>query len=300
MKIYTPILGSVLLLTALGVTSCAPAANTDTNLSSESSNQETELPVRLVISSAEGVTVREAADGDELASFPLGTTPFLTPLGASGEVVVTDMTSGNTWVVDSGLKMVSHGDHEDLQVKEPSASSVAASGDTPTHVEHANGKVAIFYDGEGAAKVFTEHSLTGDSPAPFMTQTAVAPHHGVAIPRFDGLLMTVPGEETASGVAAYTEAGELIETFDTCPALHGSAILDTVAVIAPWEIPAGHGGVTPQLVVTAHHLYISDPAEQRVVELSRDGDSEPRVVNVGVAPSALAVIAPEDDSHTHS
>ncbi len=410
MKIHTPLLSTVLLLTALGLTSCTVPEVADPAAPSQSGHDGADSLARLVLASESGVTVRDSADGNELASFPLGTSPFLTPLGESDEIVVTDMTSGNSWVVHAGLEMVSHGDHEDLQVTEPSASPVVASGNTPTHVEYANGKVAIFYDGDGAAQVFTKQSLTSDAPEPFLTHTASVPHHGVAVPRFAGILMTVPGGETASGVASYSDEGVLASTFDTCPALHGAAILEsevvfgcgdgllvvgddgnsekisypgqderrvgsfahpaeldanlllsrygpsdstavlitklstaesqivevgaayramvdlgegvgavltvdgnlvmidlaegqviqTVHVVAPWEIPSGHGGVTPQLAVTTESIYITDPSNEQVVEYSRSGEQELRVIEVGVIPTAIVAVAPEGDTHAHS
>ncbi|QIM17139.1 hypothetical protein G7067_13135 [Leucobacter insecticola] len=402
MKTKRLIILSTLCIGTLAFSACSSAPATEPADATAHEHAE----ARLVLSTPEGVSVRDADSGEELAAFSAGKNPTLTALGHSGSFAVTDGESGNTWLVDSGLGLVSHGDHSDVKEAEPSISDVVATGEKPTHVERSGTKTAIYYDGTGATAVYTDIELMGDNPQPFITKAAAAPHHGVAVPRQDGFLLTMPDENLPLGVASYDDKGNLIAEFPECPGLHGAAVLkesvvfgctdgllevteaggsvkheypakgedrvgafahpaesdatlifgrygqgpattvliadlaegstktvdvgapframldlgdnvgavlttngdlvlfdiksgkvtETVAAIDAWEVPEGHGGVMPDLAFSHDFVYITDPVNKTVVEISRD-DLATRTIDVGVAGAKIAVSAPEGEHH---
>jgi hypothetical protein len=67
-----------------------------------------------------------------------------------------------------------HGDHADLEVGRPSLLDGTMTGSRPVHAVVHDGDIAVFYDGEGIARI---NGARGGVPR--VVETA-APHHGVA------------------------------------------------------------------------------------------------------------------------
>src|SRR5690606_24294596 len=150
-------------------------------------------------------------------------------------IVVKGGDNGGVNFVDSGIYLEAHGDHSDLMESDPMLMEVGLSGDRPAHVTQADGRVAVFFDGNAGAparvSVLDEHFLEGEEEAAELTYAEN--QHGAVQVRGDYLLSTVrypeldPESTLPSRVALYHLHGDHydMETeFDVdCPGLHGSA-----------------------------------------------------------------------------
>ena len=54
---------------------------------------------------------------------------------------------------ETGLRLEGHGDHGDLQVEAPSHLPVELRGPRPSHVVGSDGRLAVFFDGDGSASL---------------------------------------------------------------------------------------------------------------------------------------------------
>lgn len=136
--------------------------------------------------------------------------------------------------IASGIALSDHGDHADLEVTAPRLLDVAVTGDKPVHFVEHDGNIALFFDGEGTAKLIDEGAwLSGDATPSNIT--AAAPHHGVAAQVGDFTLVSRPNAEDATalpiGVDVFDEEGSAVGDLHACPDLHGEASSgDTLAI----------------------------------------------------------------------
>ena len=63
--------------------------------------------------------------------------------------------------INSGISLHSHGDHSDIEIKEPNAVKEALTGPRPFHVIDHDGKVVINFDKGGYAAIVDAHEHTG-------------------------------------------------------------------------------------------------------------------------------------------
>lgn len=184
--------------------------------------------VRLLVSDASSrdLMVMDLASGELLARF---STPgeasrvYASPSGRYG--VAIDRDDNRVTIVHSGLGLVAHGDHADLVQGAPHVLSTVNVGRQPTDIWTGGHHVAIFNDEDGSIAVLDERrfGLSLD-----FTRVRVAqPDHGAAVVLGDYLLS---GYLELGRVDAYTMQGELVESFEGCPRLHGHAVVgDTAA-----------------------------------------------------------------------
>lgn len=136
--------------------------------------------------------------------------------------------------IASGVALDDHGDHGDLKLSQPYLLNATARGARPVHfVEHED-KIAIFYDGDGSAGIVSETQFTKGKLAPKDIKT-VAPHHGVAVPLGDQVLISIPNPKDADalpiGMRLIAENGTPLADYD-CPDLHGEASSGPLLAIA--------------------------------------------------------------------
>lgn len=120
---------------------------------------------------------------------------------------------------------------------EPALLETSLAGDKPIHFTPHGEQIGVFYDDDGMAKVFAESDLDGaqviggvalDQPEAKPTRLAATrPHHGVAVPMGDYVLLsrpaTDPEDSLPIGVDVVTMDGTVVEGFADCPGLHGEA-----------------------------------------------------------------------------
>ena len=155
--------------------------------------------------------------------------------GADGTLVYAVQTDADRVnVIDSGVRYVPHEDHDDLDLVEPALLDFALDGTTPIHFVAHDDTIAIFNDGDGTATIFTEDVVRSNS-ADTLTVDSGRPHHGVAVPMDDVVVISLPDPDDPEaalpvGVTVRTLAGEEVAAFAECPGLHGEASIGHDAV----------------------------------------------------------------------
>ncbi|EWY36733.1 hypothetical protein N825_25770 [Skermanella stibiiresistens SB22] len=196
----------------------------------------------------------------------------------------------------SGVEIEDHGDHNDLRVSEPELLKVTATGGKPSHFVEHDGRIAIFYDGEGRADIVTERRfLDGAEDQPASIKSA-APHHGLAAPLGDHVLISVPNPEDPSkrpiGLRVVDSAGEQVGPVHDCPGLHGEATSGDLLAIGcstgVLVVEPGRGGP-----VVKHLAYGADLPEGSVSTLKGDTAIQYFLGNFG--PGAVVLIDPSED-----
>ncbi len=185
---------------------------------------------RLLISSMdEGlVEVVDPLSGEVIERLALTGPARLYPTENQRFAVAVQTDNDQINVIDGGLWTEDHGDHLHDYEETPSLLDAAMTGERPIHFVAHGGTVAIFFDGEGTTQLIQQRELE-DADAELATLDSSAPHHGVAVPLGDQVLLSMPGTESDSalpiGMAVYSLSGELLQEFPDCPGLHGEAAL---------------------------------------------------------------------------
>ncbi|ANE42449.1 PQQ-binding-like beta-propeller repeat protein [Deinococcus puniceus] len=124
-------------------------------------------------------------------------------------------------VLHSGLSSIPHGDHDDLVQKAPHVLATLNVGQQPTHFFAHDDRIVIFNDKGGTVAIFGE-TLLGKTNDMQIVKVA-QPDHGAPTVMGNVLLS---GSLRLNRVDAYDlKSGQLLNTIDGCPALHGEAIL---------------------------------------------------------------------------
>lgn len=196
-----------------------------------------EPPVRLLIADSKSpkLHVVDVEQGAVIASFDTAA-PARVYTGTSGLYGYATQSSADVvHVVHSGITVEPHDDHFHYLKGQPKLLERTFPGDNPIHFVAHDPWVALFFDDEGIARLVEESSLAG---APrVLSINSGAPHHGVAVPFHDHVLVTRPEllagqtRATPTGIAVYDDKGVASgQVFEGCISVHGEASLDhTVA-----------------------------------------------------------------------
>ena len=204
---------------------------------SEAAEHEHEAvtPHRLAVADGEAAVVHllDVASGDVLASYDLTGAARVYTGPDGGLLYALQQEANQVNVIDSGLRLVPHDDHEDLDWVEPALLDFTLAGTQPVHFVSHDEQIAIFNDGDGTATVFTEIMVRENGPV--QTIDSGRPHHGVAVALDDVVIISLPDPaDTAAvlpvGVSVKTLTGEEVATFADCPGLHGEASIGHDAV----------------------------------------------------------------------
>jgi hypothetical protein len=112
-------------------------------------------------------------------------------LAAGGRyvVILTGDDKGTVRVLDTGVVLDSHGDHQDIEKRDVRLLKVTVTGERPSHVMTGDGWTSIFYDGprpggsQGEAKaVLLNHRYLVRDRTTTLTWTSPGPQHGAAAP----------------------------------------------------------------------------------------------------------------------
>lgn len=186
---------------------------------------------RLVVADHTAPVVRVLeSDGTVAGTFDIAG-PASLAAGPSGTVVHAIQTDADIiHAIDSGIVIKDHGDHADLVVGPPALLPETMTGSRPVHFVVHDGDIAVFYDGEGIARIY---GARGGSPR--VVETA-APHHGVAASIPDHVLVSIPHPEDPSelpvGIRILDEAGAQVGPDHACPDLHGEAASGSMMALA--------------------------------------------------------------------
>jgi hypothetical protein len=185
-----------------------------------------ETATRLVVAdhSASTVTVL-AEDGAALLRLETGEPVRLHHGAHHGQVTLRAPNAGQVRFLETGLHGEGHGDHADITIAPPSLLGATLTGARPFHIIGGDGRVAIFFDGDGTAAILRAGA---ESEPPAILRTSHA-HHGAAVP-YAGpaapmvALSDVTGAgERPSIVTLRNDTGEVLARRDDCPRLHGES-----------------------------------------------------------------------------
>jgi hypothetical protein len=171
--------------------------------------------------------------------------------------VLTGDDEGRVKILDTGIRLESHGDHVDVEKHAVRLLNVAVTGERPSHIASGFGQTAVFFDGprpsdrRGHAKavIFDNASLLRGKGR-YVVWNDKGPQHGVAVPLTRTLwAITTSRPEYAAGQASSLPAGvaifdrsrkwRKIGAFDdvtapakSCKELHGYGTTGNVHVFA--------------------------------------------------------------------
>lgn len=133
--------------------------------------------------------------------------------------------------IDTGIALSDHGEHRDIEVREPRLLATTISGEKPGHVVAHGDDLAIFHDRGGKFDLVKESALL-EGKADLKPYDTIAAHHGVAVPMGNHLLVSVPDMEATVkegelpprlGLRVLDRDGKQVGDVATCTGLHGEA-----------------------------------------------------------------------------
>ena len=250
---HTQIL-SVATLLALGLTACGTGTTTDSATSSAAPSasaipraadvstsvgepsgktvEEGSRAARLAITHDEGVIVLDAVSLELLGEFPLSGFTRLNPVGDGRHLMVTEGEGFR--VLDLGGWSLPHGDHDHHHSTRPTLTDMTFPAKHPGHVVVHDGRTVLYGDGDGSIRSFDSDALRdGATAKPEVTTRAErTPHHGVAVEREDGSIVTTVGTaEERSGIVIRDAKGARVASSDECPGVHGEAAAQGGALV---------------------------------------------------------------------
>jgi len=257
------------------------------------------------------LTVLDAGKGDKIAEFPLrGYVTHLVPSESGQTVFAVQMDADAVEVIRTGVVFTDHGEHRDVELQEPARLS-RLEGKRPVHAVPHGDEVLQFFDVEGEARVFGEHALL-EGNTKYEVVKAAAPHHGVAVPLGDYMLISEPdltkeakeGElPPRLGLKVLDDTGKQVGDVATCTGLHGEASSAGVVAFGCKEgvliaraggknppdvkmLPYGEampeGQVGTLLGGKAMQFFLGNYGEDKVVVIDPSADDPYRLVELAV------------------
>nr|WP_187972989.1 zinc metallochaperone AztD [Aquibium microcysteis] len=181
------------------------------------------------------VTVIDALDGDIRDTFTVKGPASLYRTSSGETVFAVQGAAGEVGAIRSGIAFHDHGDHGDIDIEDAELLPVRLEGTRPAHFVEFQGIVAQWFDGEDTVRVFSEKAVL-DGTLDLRTANVVAPHHGVAVPYQNHVVVTIPNPQDASrrpiGARVVDFAGKTVGEDAACPGLHGSASSGSLYALA--------------------------------------------------------------------
>ena len=172
------------------------------------------------------VTVIDPAGAGEAQKIPLAGSATLHRSASGKTIFAVQGVAGVVTAISSGISVDDHGDHGDIEVAAPKLLSVEIPGKKPSHFVEHNGEIALFFDGEGVARIASEKNILQGNLELREVSTA-APHHGVAVAWGSHALLSEPNkekpEELPVGIRVVDASGTQVGEVHACPDLHGEA-----------------------------------------------------------------------------
>jgi hypothetical protein len=248
------------------------------------------------------VTALDALDGKQLATFNLAGPASLYVSSSRQGVYAVQGSGDQVSLIASGIKVDDHGDHGDLHIEDPALINAVVQGDRPVHFVEHDGKIALFFDDEGIARLLDEGAWLGGTSESTEVPTD-APHHGVAAPLGKFVLVSRPHPQDPSelpiGIDVVDAQGERVGDLRECPDLHGEASSgDTLAIACstglllakegpkpdiaflPYDAALPEGKVTTLLGGFGMQYWLGNYAADRVAIIDPAGEPAFRLVNL--------------------
>lgn len=186
--------------------------------------QAHELRYRLIVADAEATQIHVVDTEGEAAPVTVDVaSPARLHLGPDGRHAwAVSREAGQVQLLDTGVVEEDHGDHSAVILQAPALLPATANGERPVHFNMDAARVAVFWDGTGAATLYDASAAAAGDLAPVMTIETGAPHHGVAVPVGDFTIATLApeGEGLPDALAVLGPDGAELSRVD-CLNLHG-------------------------------------------------------------------------------
>lgn len=249
-----------------------------------------ESATRIFVADASSNTVRvlEKSTGKVIAGFSMPGAINAVNASSSGRYVFALHTNDNRLsVIDTGLKLVEHGEHQDIEVSAPYVRGTVNTGRKPIDFWARNGLASVHNDDDGTLAVFSDERL--EYALDYVEIKGVPGHNNGAV-LGNTVLMSVAAE---GKVTAYSMATGLpIQTWDGCMRTHGWATIGSMMAIsgcADGVLVYRNDGIA----VSGSKLTspaMADPADMRISAVSAHPGSPIIYGNLG---SGLAKIRPD-------
>ncbi|MDO4900934.1 hypothetical protein [Actinomyces sp.] len=199
----------------------------DTSASAASSDKPVEVSdvdPRAAITYDGGIQIVDTSDGKVVADIKKEGFLRLNPAGDGRHVLVS--SSEGFEVLDLGMIVTPHGDHNHYYTTTPKLTGAVITAEKPGHVVTNAGKTAVFDDGTGTVTMFDtkaleDGQLSSDELTSFQTKD---PHHGVAVPLTSGSVLVTEGTKDERHTVHERKADGSIGAESTdCPGVHGEA-----------------------------------------------------------------------------
>lgn len=178
---------------------------------------------RMVVADAKAPTLRiwDVEEREEVAVLATHSPAYLRAGLDDMEVTAVQNTSGQVQMLHLGLRREDHGDHQHWVTGKPVLTAPALSGQKPSHANPGEGRLAVFFDGEGLARIY--NPAAPGTPA---TISANKPHHGLAVPLPGSRYLMSAGASEGSlpdATQLVDAGGRLLQRSPACLQQHGDA-----------------------------------------------------------------------------
>lgn len=239
----------------------------------------------------------DAETAKPLARFEIAVPATLFATESGRSVFAVQGAANRVSAFTSGIELDDHGDHGDIEIETPKALGVDIEGDRPVHFVDHHGNIALFFDGEGVARILREGDVL-EGRAQAREVKADAPHHGVAVSYGEHVVITWPNRtdptKNPDGVRVLDGAGAQIGPDVECPNLHGEASSGNLLAIACRTgllLVEAKGG-RPEITLLPYAAGL--PADTKVSTLLGGTGLQYFLGNFG--PSAVVLVDPEDQN----
>jgi hypothetical protein len=182
------------------------------------------------------VTAIDLVTDKTLATFPLASPASLYATHSGAAIYAVQGAGNQVSAIATGIHLDDHGDHGDIELTEPAALEAVVTGTKPVHFVEHDGKIALFFDGEGKARIVGEADWLDGGEVVTAEFDSGAPHHGVAVPWGDYTIVSVPNPDDPTalpiGVNVLDASGAIVGDLHACPDLHGEASSGNMLAIA--------------------------------------------------------------------
>ena len=172
------------------------------------------------------VNVFDPMKGAKIDSFAIKGPASLQRTASGRTIFAVQGKADTVTAIASGISFQDHGDHGDIDIEAPKLTGVQITGKKPSHFVEYDGKIALFFDGDGLVRLTTEKAVL-EARAETTTVSSGAPHHGVAAAFGGYTLVSAPNKEKPDelpiGINVFDKSGAEIGETHACPDLHGEA-----------------------------------------------------------------------------
>jgi hypothetical protein len=145
--------------------------------------------------------------------------------GDAAGIFFVESMGNKVSALHTGIDVTSHGDHADIDVYESKMLDFVMRGEKPVHFVEHGGRIAVFFDDSGKASIVKTSDWIHGAEVKLIEIDSGAPHHGVAVPWEDYVLVSAPTQigSLPSGINLFDTSGKITSKTNECKDVHGEA-----------------------------------------------------------------------------